>query len=261
MCVHWESPSNLIFPMLIHLQYPPLWQRHMGGWGCSEQSNAFLQHWEQSAAAGLLSAFWSGTPSGSAMFKASSHPFVCQAPSWPYPLAVRAKLIFLPAGCLFGTYDLWRRACQKGAVLFSKPLQVRGFALTCHVCSRISGSYSPFGTANTCALWLALGSEQRTGKGTPAESRRGHCSSALVERSWPNPPSILPPSSRTLEPPMQAISWAPLSPPLLFRNQTPGLESLVGSHSNGPFSCFHGNQHPDHLVASQLTAVSESDSV
>lgn len=121
MCVHWESPSNLIFPMLIHLQYPPLWQRHMGGWGCSEQRNAFLQHWEQSAAAGLLSAFWSGTPSGSAMFKASSHPFVCQAPSWPYPLAVRVKLIFLPAGCLSGTYDLWRRACQKGAVLLQAP--------------------------------------------------------------------------------------------------------------------------------------------
>lgn len=46
-------------------------------------------------------------------------------------------------------------------------------------------------------------------------------------------------------------------PPLLCRNQTSCWERMVGSHSNGPFSCFHGNQHPDHLVASQLTAVSE----
>lgn len=45
----------------------------------------------------------------------------------------------------------------------------------------------------------------------------------------------------------------------LFSNQTPGLESMVGSYGNGPLSCFHGNQHSDHLVASQLTAVSESD--
>lgn len=52
-----------------------------------------------------------------------------------------------------------------------------------------------------------------------------------------------------------------LVPPGLFSNQIPGLENMVGSYGNGPFSCFHSNEHSDHLVASQLTAVSESDSV
>lgn len=57
------------------------------------------------------------------------------------------------------------------------------------------------------------------------------------------------------------IDASSLAPPSLFSNQIPGLENMVGSYGNGPFSCFHGNEHSDHLVASQLTAVSESDSV
>lgn len=90
--------------------------------------------------------------------------------------------------------------------------------------------------------------------GMPAGSPRSHCLSAPGVRLASLALLILFPDPQGLR---QPRLHPPPCPPLLFRNKTPGLESMVGSHSNGPFSCFHSNQHPDHLVASQLTAVSE----
>jgi hypothetical protein len=118
--VHWDLNSR--FSYFDPPTMPPFAAEDEGGWGCKSRV-VYSSNAEKRLLLLLVcpSAFWSCTPSISAMFKARNHCFLCQVPYCPDQLAVRAKLILSPVGCLSRTHDLWtgainpsRRPCRGG---------------------------------------------------------------------------------------------------------------------------------------------------
>lgn len=150
--------------------------------------------------------------------------FVRQAAYRLDPLAVRAKLILLPAGCLSGTHDVWRAGFQaEGSQAFpAQSLAEEGSSA--HTLGLLQDLVPLFSIWDSKYLCLApRGKEQSTG-GNACSKKTPLLFFSLSHKEPPMPADhfahlLLGPSSHLCSP-SPGLHPAP-PPPLLFRNQTP----------------------------------------